>query len=35
MVGTGYQLEVGDKTYCFPFFEHAPPEGYLSQDYVV
>lgn len=34
ILGLGYQLEIAGKTYTFPFFERAPPEGYLSQDYV-
>jgi hypothetical protein len=33
VIGLGYQLDAGGKTYSFPMFERAPPEGYLSQDY--
>ena len=33
-LGCGYHLDLEGKTYSFPAFERAPPEGYLSQDYV-
>jgi hypothetical protein len=33
-LGCGYCLDLEGKTYSFPNFERAPPEGYLSQDYV-
>jgi hypothetical protein len=33
-LGCGYRLELEGKAYTFPTFERAPPEGYLSQDYV-
>lgn len=34
-LGCGYCLDLEGKTYSFPTFERAPPEGYFSQDYVV
>jgi hypothetical protein len=33
-LGYGYCLDLEGKEYSFPMFERAPPEGYLSQDYV-
>jgi hypothetical protein len=33
-LGSGYQFTIGGKTYSFPLVERAPPEGYMSQDYV-
>ncbi|KIM77462.1 hypothetical protein PILCRDRAFT_11921 [Piloderma croceum F 1598] len=33
--GPGYEFTIGGKLYCFPHVEWAPPEGYMSQDYVV
>ncbi|KAF8233988.1 hypothetical protein L208DRAFT_1058591, partial [Tricholoma matsutake] len=32
--GCGYCLDLEGKTYSFPTFERAPPEGYFSQYYV-
>lgn len=33
-LGYGYRLNLEEKTYMFPMFERAPPEGYFMQDYV-
>ncbi|KAG8923024.1 hypothetical protein FRC02_011447 [Tulasnella sp. 418] len=32
--GLGYQFSLGGKEYNFPLARRAPPEGYMSQDYV-
>ena len=33
-LGQGYRLEINGKIYQFPAVTRAPPEGYMSQDYV-
>lgn len=33
-LGKGFCFTLGEKTYTFPYAERAPPEGYLTQDYV-
>lgn len=32
--GSRYHFAMGEKTYSFPDIERAPPEGYMSHDYV-
>jgi hypothetical protein len=33
-LGQGYRLEINGKIYQFPAITRAPPEAYMSQDYV-
>jgi hypothetical protein len=34
LLGQGYRLEINGKIYQFPAVTRAPPEAYMSQDYV-